>query len=67
MPELPEVEVTRMSFANEIAGATVLEVRLGKPLRWPLGCDTKSVRGPADWVGQGIFAGAFGHVGQFAV
>jgi formamidopyrimidine-DNA glycosylase len=45
MPELPEVEVTRMSFANEIAGATVLEVRLGKPLRWPLGCDTKSLRG----------------------
>ena len=37
MPELPEVEVTRMSFAARIAGARVLEARLGKPLRWPLG------------------------------
>ena len=37
MPELPEVEVTRRSFADAIAGATVLRVRLGKPLRWPLG------------------------------
>jgi len=39
MPELPEVEVTRLSFADRIAGATILEARLGKPLRWPLGCD----------------------------
>ncbi len=38
MPELPEVEVTRLSFADAIAGATVRSVRLGKPLRWPLGC-----------------------------
>lgn len=38
MPELPEVEVTRRSFAEGIAGATVLSVALGKPLRWPLGC-----------------------------
>jgi formamidopyrimidine-DNA glycosylase len=37
MPELPEVEVTRRSFADRIAGASVREVRLGKPLRWPLG------------------------------
>lgn len=37
MPELPEVEVTRLSFADRIAGARVLGVRLGKPLRWPLG------------------------------
>ncbi|PIM53560.1 formamidopyrimidine-DNA glycosylase [Roseateles chitinivorans] len=37
MPELPEVEVTRRSFAPAIAGARVLDVRLGKPLRWPLG------------------------------
>ena len=37
MPELPEVEVTRMSFAARIEGARVLEARLGKPLRWPLG------------------------------
>lgn len=38
MPELPEVEVTRRSFADRIAGAEVLALRLGKPLRWPLGC-----------------------------
>ena len=38
MPELPEVEVTRRSFAERIAGAKVLSVRLGAPLRWPLGC-----------------------------
>lgn len=39
MPELPEVEVTRRSFAQAIAGARIESVRLGKPLRWPLGCD----------------------------
>jgi len=38
MPELPEVEVTRRSFAHAIEGATVQMVRMGKPLRWPLGC-----------------------------
>jgi formamidopyrimidine-DNA glycosylase len=37
MPELPEVEVTRRSFADAIAGARIDAVRLGKPLRWPLG------------------------------
>jgi formamidopyrimidine-DNA glycosylase len=36
MPELPEVEVTRRSFAERIDGARVLAVRLGAPLRWPL-------------------------------
>jgi formamidopyrimidine-DNA glycosylase len=36
MPELPEVEVTRLSFADRIAGARITSVRLGKPLRWPL-------------------------------
>ncbi|WBY00507.1 bifunctional DNA-formamidopyrimidine glycosylase/DNA-(apurinic or apyrimidinic site) lyase [Ramlibacter tataouinensis] len=39
MPELPEVEVTRLSFADRIAGARIEGVRLGKPLRWPLGCE----------------------------
>jgi len=39
MPELPEVEVTRLSFADRIAGARIRAVRLGKPLRWPLGCE----------------------------
>lgn len=48
MPELPEVEVTRQSFAHRIAGARVTEVRLGKPLRWPLGCE------PAALVGQTV-------------
>jgi len=37
MPELPEVEVTRLSFASRITGARVVSMRMGKPLRWPLG------------------------------
>jgi formamidopyrimidine-DNA glycosylase len=45
MPELPEVEVTRLSFADRIVGAQVLAVRMGKPLRWPLGCDPASLAG----------------------
>ncbi|MDY0747917.1 bifunctional DNA-formamidopyrimidine glycosylase/DNA-(apurinic or apyrimidinic site) lyase [Paucibacter sp. R3-3] len=45
MPELPEVEVTRRSFADAIEGATVLQARLGKPLRWPLGLATESLAG----------------------
>lgn len=48
MPELPEVEVTRRSFADRIAGALVLDVRMGKPLRWPLGC------APSDLVGARV-------------
>ena len=43
MPELPEVEITRRSFAERIEGATVRQVRLGKPLRWPLGCPAESL------------------------
>lgn len=38
MPELPEVEVARQSLAPALQGARVTAVRLGKPLRWPLGC-----------------------------
>jgi len=45
MPELPEVEVTRRSFAQAIEGATVLGARLGKPLRWPLGVAAESLIG----------------------
>jgi formamidopyrimidine-DNA glycosylase len=45
MPELPEVEVTRLGFADRILGARVLAVRLGKPLRWPLGCDPQRLVG----------------------
>lgn len=43
MPELPEVESTRRSFAERIRGAQVTSVRLGKPLRWPLGCTPESL------------------------
>jgi formamidopyrimidine-DNA glycosylase len=45
MPELPEVETTRQSFAERIAGAQVQAVRLGKPLRWPLGVAPESMVG----------------------
>ena len=45
MPELPEVEVTRRSFAERICGAQVLSAQLGKPLRWPLGIDPDELRG----------------------
>ena len=38
MPELPEVEVTRQGIDGPLRGARVLAGRLGKPLRWPLGC-----------------------------
>jgi len=37
MPELPEVEITRLSLTDRIEGARVRSARLGKPLRWPLG------------------------------
>lgn len=45
MPELPEVEVTRLSLTHRIEGAQVRAARLGKPLRWPLGVDPDSLRG----------------------
>lgn len=45
MPELPEVEVTRRSFAARIRGARILGARLGKPLRWPLGLDPAALAG----------------------
>lgn len=48
MPELPEVEVTRRSFADAIAGARIGSVTLGKPLRWALGLD------PAQLVGRRV-------------
>ncbi len=37
MPELPEVEVTRLGIAPPLHGARIAGLRLGKPLRWPLG------------------------------
>jgi formamidopyrimidine-DNA glycosylase len=45
MPELPEVEVTRLSFADRIAGAKIEAVRTGKPLRWPLGVQAQQLVG----------------------
>jgi formamidopyrimidine-DNA glycosylase len=45
MPELPEVETTRRSFADRIDTATVVSARLGAALRWPLGCTTESLVG----------------------
>ncbi len=48
MPELPEVEVTRLGFADRIAGAEITGLTLGKPLRWPLGCE------PSLLVGQKV-------------
>ena len=50
MPELPEVEVTRLSFASRITGAVIEQLRLGKPLRWPLGAQ------PDALVGQRVLA-----------
>lgn len=45
MPELPEVEVTRRSFADRIAGARIVSATLGKPLRWPLGIACEALAG----------------------
>ncbi|MDB5870126.1 MAG: DNA-(apurinic or apyrimidinic site) lyase / Formamidopyrimidine-DNA glycosylase [Polaromonas sp.] len=45
MPELPEVEVTRLSFAERIAGAHIEAVVVGKPLRWALGCEARQLHG----------------------
>ncbi len=45
MPELPEVEVTRRGIAAPLHGARVLAVRMGKPLRWPLGVEPQALHG----------------------
>ncbi|MBI5716131.1 MAG: bifunctional DNA-formamidopyrimidine glycosylase/DNA-(apurinic or apyrimidinic site) lyase [Burkholderiales bacterium] len=45
MPELPEVEVTRQGIDEPLRGARVIGVRLGKPLRWPLGCRSDRLLG----------------------
>jgi formamidopyrimidine-DNA glycosylase len=45
MPELPEVEVTRLSFAQRIAGAHIQQLCLGKALRWPLGVAPAHLQG----------------------
>lgn len=43
MPELPEVEVTKRSFAQCIQGAVIHRIVLGKPLRRPLGIDDEQL------------------------
>jgi formamidopyrimidine-DNA glycosylase len=43
MPELPEVEVTRMGLADRLRGARVQAVHVGSPLRWPLGVTPRSL------------------------
>lgn len=45
MPELPEVEVTRRGLVGPLRGALVTGARLGKPLRWPLGCAPQGLAG----------------------
>ena len=45
MPELPEVEVTRLSLAPALEGARIVSVSLGKPLRWPLGIEPDRLAG----------------------
>src|SRR6476469_7180670 len=45
MPELPEVEVTRLGLVEKIAGARIRAVRMGKPLRWPLGVPPEALEG----------------------
>jgi formamidopyrimidine-DNA glycosylase len=45
MPELPEVEVTRLSLVERLRGARIGSVRMGKPLRWALGCEPEALVG----------------------
>jgi formamidopyrimidine-DNA glycosylase len=45
MPELPEVEVTRLSLVDRVDGAQIVTLQLGKPLRWPLGVPPERVAG----------------------
>jgi formamidopyrimidine-DNA glycosylase len=67
MPELPEVEVTRQSFADRIAGAHILALRMGKALRWPLGCEPQHLTGRQVLGVRRPAAAAPGHVGQPAL
>jgi len=43
MPELPEVEVTRIGLAERLRGARVQKVHVGSPLRWPLGVAARAL------------------------
>jgi formamidopyrimidine-DNA glycosylase len=57
MPELPEVETARLSFADRLQGAEVQAVRLGAPLRWPLGVAPRRL--------VGLTAGATARRGKY--
>ncbi|MBE7417356.1 MAG: bifunctional DNA-formamidopyrimidine glycosylase/DNA-(apurinic or apyrimidinic site) lyase [Ideonella sp.] len=45
MPEMPEVEVTRIGLADRLRGARVCSAHVGKPLRWPLGIAPAALHG----------------------
>lgn len=45
MPELPEVEVTRLGLEPALLGARLMDLRLGKPLRWSLDIDPAALAG----------------------
>lgn len=45
MPEMPEVEVTRIGLIDRLRGARVRAVHVGKPLRWPLGIAPAALQG----------------------
>ena len=45
MPELPEVEVTRLGLRDALRGSRIDGVHQGKPLRWPLGCPPQQLHG----------------------
>jgi formamidopyrimidine-DNA glycosylase len=45
MPELPEVEVTRLGLLDALQGAQIQAIEMGKPLRWPLGCESSALVG----------------------
>jgi len=74
MPELPEVEVTRRGIAAPLRGARVLGLRLGKPLRWPLGTPPQALagarvgditrRGKYLWLPLGEAGGLLLHLGM---
>lgn len=45
MPELPEVEIARLGLVAAVQGQCIRDLRLGKPLRWPLGLEPAQLRG----------------------
>ena len=45
MPELPEVEVTRMGVERAVVGQRIRSAAQGKSLRWPLGVDVGDLSG----------------------